>query len=302
MDLRESLFETGDVALNYAQGPPNGPAFVLLHAGAARWQYGRGLLEALADDWHVYAPDFRGHGKSGRVPAAYSLGDYVRDTAAFLAGAVKEPAIVFGHSLGGEVAVMLAARYPELVKGLIVGDAPLSTRQHATEQPWHRAQNELWHGLAGRPLHQIEAALRDSPILVPGEALPRPAREIMGESSPWFAFQAMNLHQLDPDVLAAVLAGPDAMLVGYEPEALLPAIRCPVLLLQADPHGPLHGGVLRDDEVELGLKLLPRAAHLRLDGVGHPLHGPPEQTRRVVEAITPFLRNTGLEPGPQPYL
>ena len=289
MDLRETFFDTGEVALNYAEGPPNGPPFVLLHGGAARWQYGGTLLEALAGDWHFYAPDFRGHGKSGRVPGAYLLRDYARDTAAFLAGAVKEPAVVYGHSLGGEVAVMLAAQHPEVVRALIVGDAPLSRARHATEEPHHRAQNVLWHQLAGRPAQEIEPALRDMPVLVPGEAAPRPARESMGEHSPWFAFQAVTLQQLDPDMLAAVLAGPDVMLAGYDPEVLLPAISCPVLLLQADALGPLQGGVLRDDEVALGLGRLRCATHLRLDGIGHPLHGPPEQTPRVVEAITPFL-------------
>jgi pimeloyl-ACP methyl ester carboxylesterase len=291
MDFRESAFETAEVAINYAEGPSNGPAFVLLHGGAARWQYGRFLLEALAADWHVYAPDFRGHGKSGRVPGAYYLRDYVRDTAAFLAGVVGEPAIVYGHSLGGEVGVMLAAEHPPLVRALIVGDAPLSREQHGTERPEHRAQNLLWHRLAGRPAREIEPALREMPVLVPGEAQPRPAREVLGEQGIWFALQSTNLELLDPDMLAAVLAGPDVMLGGYDPQVLLPAISCPVLLLQADPLGSLQAGVLRDDEVALGLELLRCATHVRLEGIGHPLHGPPEQTQRVVDAITPFLRN-----------
>jgi hypothetical protein len=54
-----------------------------------------------------------------------------------------EPAVVYGHSLGGEVGVMLAAQHPELVCALIVGDAPLSISDHATEHPAHRAQNTL---------------------------------------------------------------------------------------------------------------------------------------------------------------
>ena len=294
MTLRERLFATGEVAINYAEGPANGPAFVLLHGGSARWQYGRDLLEMLADDWHVYAPDFRGHGKSGRVPGAYNLADYVRDTAAFLAGVLREPAVVYGHSLGGEVAVMLAAQHPEVVGAVVVGDAPLSRNRHATEEPDHRAQNVLWHRLSGRPANEIEPALREMPIrLTPGEPRLRPAREVLGEDSPWFAFMAVSLQQLDPDMLAAVLAGPDSMLGGYDPETLLPAISCPVLLLQADP---LQGSALRDDDVALGLALLRRGIHIRLDGIGHPLHGPPHQTRRVLDTISPFLETVRVPP------
>src|ERR1700694_5332534 len=142
MTLREAVFETGEVAINYAEWPRRGPVFVVLHGGSARWQYGQELLEALSASWHVYAPDFRGHGLSGWVPGAYHLQDYVRDIAAFLEGVVGEPAVVYGHSLGGEVAVMLAPQHPELVRALIVGDSPLSTRNHAAEGPAHRAHNE----------------------------------------------------------------------------------------------------------------------------------------------------------------
>ena len=91
MDLRQALFQTDRVLLNYAEGPPTGPAFVLLHGGAARWQYGEALLEILVNGWHVYAPDFRGHGHSGRVPGVYSLREYVRDTAASSRALCKNP-------------------------------------------------------------------------------------------------------------------------------------------------------------------------------------------------------------------
>jgi len=290
MTLREAVFETGEVAINYAEWPRRAPVFVVLHGGSARWQHGRELLEALSTSWHVYAPDLRGHGRSGRVPGAYRLGDYVRDIAAFLAGVVNEPAVVYGHSLGGEVGVMLAAQHPELVRALIVGDAPLSTSNHATERPAHRAQNVLWHGLAGRPEDEIVPALKDMPVPEPGhlEGALRPARQVMGEDSPWFAHQATSLHQLDPDMLAAVLAGPEICLQGYEPEVLLPAITCPVLLLQADPR---QGNVLSDEDVALGLRLLRHATLVRLDGHGHPLHAPPGGTQRVLEACAPFIQS-----------
>ena len=284
MEFREAMFETGEVAINYAEGPSNGSPFVVLHGGAGRWQHGCRFLELMTHTWHVYAPDFRGHGKSGHVPGAYHLGDYVRDTVLFLAGIVQEPAVVYGHSMGGEVGVMLAAQRPDLVRALIVGDAPLSRFNHATERPAHRAQNVLWHRLAGQPVAEIEPALRNMPIPVPGESTLRPAREVMGEDSPWYAHQAESLHQLDPDMLAAVLAGPEIMLDGYEPDVVLPAIVCPVLLLQADPK---QSSALPDAELSLGLRLLSNGSHVRLEGLGHPLHA--ISPIGVIEAISPFL-------------
>jgi pimeloyl-ACP methyl ester carboxylesterase len=285
--LREQRFDTGIVEINYAAGPPNGPPFVVLHGGSASWQYGKAFLAVLSDRWHVYAPDFRGHGQSGRVPGHYQVRDYAADTAAFLAGVVREPAIVFGHSLGGYAALAVAAEHPELVRAVIDGDATLEHKDHPVEEPTHKAQNVLWHTLAGRPVAEIATALKETPYLVPGETTPRRYADVVGEDSPWFAFQAINLHQLDPDMLAAVLAGPGHLLAGYTPERTLPTITCPVLLLEADPAA--GGGGLPEEDARHALRLLRRGSLLRLVGIGHSLHGPPGQTLRVVEAITPFL-------------
>ena len=103
--MLERRFQTGVVELSYAEGPAVGPALVLLHGGAGSWKSGGALIDMLAERWHVYAPDFRGHGKSGHAPGRYRLRDYVADTAAFLEQVVKEPAVLYGHSLGGEVAI-----------------------------------------------------------------------------------------------------------------------------------------------------------------------------------------------------
>jgi pimeloyl-ACP methyl ester carboxylesterase len=290
MEFREARFAAPEVSLNYAESPADGPPLVMLHGGGARWIYLRGLADVLAaDGWHVYLPDLRGHGKSGRVAGGYHLRDYVGDITAFLAQCVGEPPVVFGHSLGGEIAVMLSAQQPRLVRALIVGDAPLGIDQRATEKPAHRAQNVLWHSLAGRPVDEIEAALRQMPLQAPGSDAVRPAQEVLGADHRWFGTHARTLHELDPEMLAAVLAGPEVMLSGYDPAVLLPRITCPVLLLQADPLGPVQGGVLSDEHVALGLRLLPNASHVRLEGIGHPLNDVP----RVHSAIRPFLVGLG---------
>jgi pimeloyl-ACP methyl ester carboxylesterase len=72
------------------------------------------------------------------------LQDYMDDLAGFLRYVIGEPAVLYGHSLGGEVAVMVAAEHPDLVRALIVGDVPLSLgKGYPTEDP---ALHLLPHG------------------------------------------------------------------------------------------------------------------------------------------------------------
>jgi len=282
--VREMRSDIGIVELNYAEGPANGSPFVILHGGAASWRYAENLIDLLNKSWHIYAPDLRGHGQSGHVSGHYYLTDYVEDVAAFLSKVVGEPAVVFGHSLGGEIAVMTAAFHPDLIRAVIVGDAPLSNDNQRMGEAALRAMNELWLDLAGRSNAEIVRALREMPVPQPGTDTLVPAVDLFGKENKWFEFQASNLHRLDPGVLEAVLEGPEIMLEGYVPEELLPRISCPLLLLQADP---ANGGMLSDREVESALRLLPRPSHVRLHGIGHELHGSSPQL--VFDVISTFL-------------
>ena len=82
--LTEKTFDTGELTLNYAEGPASGPAMVLLH-GLSLWrQSWDALIPELTSSWHVFAFDLRGHGKSGRVANEYHVVDYSRDIVAFL--------------------------------------------------------------------------------------------------------------------------------------------------------------------------------------------------------------------------
>lgn len=116
--INEQAFHTGVVTINYAEGPPSGPPLVLLHGGSARWQSFDTIIPDLAVRWHLYAPDLRGHGKSGRVQGHYRLQDYAEDIIAFLQQCLSEPVYLIGHSLGGMVALLVAAQCPDYVRQL----------------------------------------------------------------------------------------------------------------------------------------------------------------------------------------
>lgn len=271
MEVSQYGFNTGAVVLNYAEVPASGPPLVLLHGGNGRWQSFESILPDLAALWHIYAPDLRGHGKSGWAAGRYRLQDYTDDTIAFIRDHIPEPVYLFGHSLGGIVALMVAAQHPEGVRAVAVGDSPLSS------QTWHdvilQSQDRVaaWRDLSGgqQPLEQLAEILKDGPIEVPGRLGTVPMREVMGEDSPVYAWLATNLYQSDPDLLTAILDRFDTTAAGYEMNTVLPVIKCPVLLLQADPAA---GGLMTDGEVEQGLRQLARPSHVRLAGVSHALH------------------------------
>ena len=159
------------------------------------------------------------------------------------------------------VALLVAAQCPEKIRAVVVGDSPL------TAETWlahlNRTRDGLisWRDLAGGAysVEEITEALADE----------------------WLA---QNLYQNDPDMLTILIDEPDRAAAGYDMAVVLPSIRCPVLLLQADPKA---GGVMTDAEVEQGLPLLSQPTHVLLEGVSHVLHN--EQKEPVLQAITDFL-------------
>ncbi len=263
MEIHEQAFDTGSVEIHYAEGPACGPPLVLLHGGSNGWQSFESIMPDLAADWHLYAPDFRGHGRSGRVPGAYRLQDYADDTIAFLQECVPAPAVIYGHSLGGMVALLVAAQCPDHIRAVVVGDAPLTADRWLMHLQHTRNDLVIWRDLAGGT-HSVEEI-----------------REKLG-----YQGLAQNLYSNDPEMLSILIDDPESAAAGYDAELVLPSIRCPVLLLQADPNA---GGILTDAEIERGLKLLSKPTHIRLEGVGHLLHI--VQKDVVLQAITGFLKS-----------
>ncbi|HEX6681262.1 MAG TPA: alpha/beta hydrolase [Candidatus Limnocylindrales bacterium] len=106
-------------------GEKDAPAVVLLHGigggGPGDWDT---VAQSLADRWRVFALDLRGHGRSDRSDD-YSIDSLVADVHEVFGVLGLGQATVVGHSLGGVVAYLFAARYPQLVTALVVEDAGL---------------------------------------------------------------------------------------------------------------------------------------------------------------------------------
>lgn len=78
-------------------------------------------MAPLARQYRVWALDLKGHGDSPLHPGDnYHLEDLVADVVTFIERQGIERLTVAGNSLGGSLALVLAARHPERVSGLIL--------------------------------------------------------------------------------------------------------------------------------------------------------------------------------------
>lgn len=102
-----------------------GPAVLLVHGQPGLCTDWDPVADRLVADHRVVVPDRPGYGGSGRSPLGMA------ENADALAGLLRSrgvaPSVVVGHSYGGGVGVLLAARHPDAVRGLVlvgsVGDA-----------------------------------------------------------------------------------------------------------------------------------------------------------------------------------
>jgi pimeloyl-ACP methyl ester carboxylesterase len=97
-----------------------GEPLVLMHGGLVDARFFEPNLPALAEHFHVYTPERRGHGHTPDVegPITYRL--MADDTIAFLETVVGQPADLVGHSDGALVAMLVAMQRPRLVKRLVM--------------------------------------------------------------------------------------------------------------------------------------------------------------------------------------
>jgi pimeloyl-ACP methyl ester carboxylesterase len=97
-----------------------GQPLVLLHGGLVDARFFEPNLGPLAERFHVYTPERRGHGHTPDVPGPITYQLMADDTIAFLDTVVGEAADLVGHSDGAFVAMLVAMQRPELVKRLVM--------------------------------------------------------------------------------------------------------------------------------------------------------------------------------------
>lgn len=156
-----------------------GPPVLLLHGWPQHWYMWRGVIERLAPQFRLIAPDLRGFGWTEAPGSGYDAETFAADQVALLDALEIESASVIGHDWGGWTAFLLGLEYPERIERMVVCNAP---------HPWPKREPRLllelwrsWYALANA---------------IPGvgsRLLPRTAQQILTHGNVGAPFSATEL-------------------------------------------------------------------------------------------------------------
>lgn len=121
LDPTSHYYYSQRLKLHYVDwGNPSGPPMLMIHGGRDHCRNWDWLAQPLRHDYHIIAPDLRGHGDSEWARGGqYALIDYVLDITQLLDQLQLFPITIIGHSLGGAIACQYSGIYPERVKQLV---------------------------------------------------------------------------------------------------------------------------------------------------------------------------------------
>lgn len=117
MDIKHYFIEKG-----------HGEPLILLHGNGENCAYFVGQIDVFSRYYHVYALDTRGHGKTPRGEAPFTIRQFADDLLDFMDEHHLERANILGFSDGGNIAMVFAMKYPDRVDRLILDGANLDTK------------------------------------------------------------------------------------------------------------------------------------------------------------------------------
>ncbi len=246
------------------------PPLVLAHGFSDDGLCWTPVAERLAADYDVIMMDARGHGRSDAPKRGYGPAEHAGDLAGVIAGLGLERPAVLGHSMGATTALALAGLHPGLVRAILLEDPPPFWMPPAEGKPVRRRANFAdW-------IMDVKRKTREELIAYARQQSPTWSEAELG---PW-ADSKLRLS-------FRVLSRGKSQVVDWP--AVISQIRCPVLLITADPD---KGGLVTPEASAALQALLPQVRVVHIAGAGHNIRR--EQFARYMAVVTAFLAETNL--------
>ena len=256
-------------------GDPKAPTIVLLHGGhqsAHSWDL---VSLHLAQKYHVYAMDQRGHGDSEWArDVEYSNHTMSLDARAFMDAMGLEKPILIGHSMGGRNSMLLTKADPSRLRALVIVDVgpELSERGRAAIQGFVAENQEF------DDLDHFAANVRKYDPYRPMEHILRTVKYNMLQRADG---KFVSKCDSTPRRLGIVRASGPMENITLEEAG---AFDLPVLLIRGE-----NSNVLAADAAERFRDALPQGILVTIPNCGHNVHG--QNTLGFIAALNAFLEN-----------
>ena len=258
----------GDVKINginlhYYRTGGKKPPIILLHGASDNGLCWAPVAELLAKQYDVIMPDAQGHGLSDRIDRNFNEENHAHQVAGLVQELGISKPILMGHSMGAGVTSVVASKYPDLPRAIILEDIAWDG---------YKLLQAKTNSEVSRSLIEKTSRTREELINECRKANPRWSE---AEIIPW----AEAKKQFDPTILSVVTMG------GTSYTQVVPFIKCPVFVIISD------GGVGSPEGVERAKKLYRSEQPFRwvqIKGAGHNIRR--EQFKAFCEALFDFLQ------------
>lgn len=229
------------IKINYEQ-QGQGDNVLVLHGWGASIKTMRPVIDSLISNFCVTSVDFPGFGKSDMPPETYGVPEYMDITYRLLQHLGINKTHIICHSFGGRVAIMLAAKHPQLTgKIVFTGSAGLVKRRtlnYRLRTFAYKAAKRINRGRVLKGILKVFGADIESYVKNAGSA----------------DYKAL------PDNMKKVFV----RIVNLDLKKFLPEIKSPSLLIwgENDTETPLEFGKIMEKMIpDAGLVVFPGAGH-----------------------------------------
>lgn len=252
----------------YLQAGHQGPLVVLVHGFTGSKENWLPLMRELGDRYRLIAPDLPGWGESERRDGEdYGPSAQAGRLAAFLAALPEKPALLVGHSMGGQIVGLLAVERPELAPRLVLMSAAGVRFRDNDFGRAVLAGGNPFQATNRTEVHRYLGIVFSEPPWVPWPADEALARRRRRDAA------------FEQRVLDRIGRGPEAVKL----QALLAQVQAPTLLLWCR-----DDRVIDASAVPVFQAGLPRSEAVLLDGCGHmPMMARPRETAQAIGRFLP---------------
>ena len=269
-EWQNASVESNGINIHYYRTGGKGPALLLIHGFTDNGLCWSRVAREMQAHYDLVMLDSRGHGLSDKPHQGYSTDDYADDVAGVIAALNLGTTVLVGHSVGATTAATVAAKYPQLVRGLIL------------EDPIWRDQPGQSDSASPEKKAAMVTAVRQQ-IVVQQQMNAQQIETSGRENCPtWgaeeFPAWVQAKQQVSPDVAATL-----ASLRG-DWQHMASEIQCPTLLITGNPDKDV---VVSPTVVAQAQAINPLIQHTQLASAGHNIRR--ESFQPYLAAVRQFL-------------